>query len=57
LASLLLGLTASKLSSLEKIFLTPVTEDGMFLKIKSFLAVQIPQQSRMTRIMKNFREA
>jgi hypothetical protein len=53
LASLLLALTVSKLSSLEKIFLTPVTEDGMFLKIKSFLAVQIPQQRRMTRIMKS----
>jgi hypothetical protein len=57
LASLLLALTASKLSSLEKIFLTPVTEDGMFLKTESFLAVQIPQQRRMARIMKNFREA
>jgi hypothetical protein len=50
LASLLLALTVSKLSSLEKTLLTAVTEARMFLKVKSFLAVQIPQQRRMTRI-------
>ena len=51
--SLLLALTVNRLSSERTTFLTAVTEAGMFLKIRSFLAVQIAQHKRITKIMKN----
>ena len=52
--SLLLALTVNRLSSERTTFLTAVTEAGMFLKIWSFLAVQIAQHKRITKIMKNW---
>lgn len=51
--SLLLALTVNRLSSERKTSLTAVTKVGMFLKIRSFLAVQIAQYKRITKIMKN----